>query len=259
MSDLEQELLRIEPEASRMQIGNHAVLHYRTVVPAFSFDTVFRTVGKSALEVCARSGFSFDIAQRVLDFAIERMPESLRSDAITVLDGFDCARPGFETVILVPPAIARRYETSGSAKLADATIWAIPGYRCELQDGHSREDFEFCYSNRGAKIKVVEWDRKPTPQVRIQLLTEWPGGSLRKRRKPGVMSLDYIVSVMHEIPKLLVEVRVVDFKNRELDLRLGGSAIEYRIRDGEKTKEGNFSREDISEHLRRFAMGGELG
>ena len=91
------------------------------------------------------------------------------------------------------------------------------------------------------------------------MLTEWPGGPLRKRRKPGFMSLDHILSVMHEVPKLLVEVRVVDFENRELDLRLGGSAIEYRIRDGEKAKEGNFSREEISEHLRRFAMGGELG
>jgi hypothetical protein len=259
MSDIEQELLKIEPESRKMQLGKHAVLYYQIIVPAFTFDVVFCAIGRGrAIEVCARSGFSFEIAQRILDFAVANEYEPLSSDAITVLDGFECSPPGFETVTLVPPAIGKRYATNGSPKLDEVTVWAIPGYKCELQDGQSGTDFEFCNSNGGAKIHVVEWDREPTPQVRIQLLTDWPGGALRKRKRPGIMSFDSVVSTTQYIPEASVEVRIVDFRNRELDVTRKGSALEYAMRDGAKTEEGSLPLEAISEYLRRFALGKEL-
>jgi hypothetical protein len=250
---LEQEFLAIEPDARPVMLCGMDALHYQTIVPAHTFDTIFAPVQPStALELVARSGFSINVAEAVLAFVLRAGFTASNGDAITVLDGFHTSHYRFDTVVCVPPQIARRYDAK-SKSLADATTWVFPGYSCEFANGQCGADFWFAIG-KGARISVVVWDRQPTPQLRIQALTERPGGMLQKRKQPGMATLSAITTMINGLPDETVTLRVIDLWQRQLDVQKTGDVIRFRI-NGPNSADGEFPTDATAESLQRFGMG----
>lgn len=197
-----------------------------------------------------------DIAEDVLEFIFASKVPPSRRGAVTVLDGFQSSRCKFDAVVCVPPSIARKFDTQ-SDRLAEVTTWVVPAYSCEFLDGQSGKDFQFAISTRGAGIEAMEWDRHPVPQLRVQLMTDWPGGMLAKRKKPGMVSLSMIAVMIEDLPNESVELCIVDLRDRKMHVRKNGDMVYYSI-PGPPDVEGESRSSGTIGQLRRFGLGDDL-
>ncbi len=160
MQDLMSELIRVWPDATRVILGQHEVFRHHDETPGHRYDAVIKFLaGPRLLELTARDSFDQRLAGFLLDrIDLQALP-GLRSRRIHVFAVQFPAPWLFETIVLVPPAIAQRFEHE-SIPLRRATYWAFPAFAWEFRDGEDGEGFWHQVQRRdGWNVIVVRWDR----------------------------------------------------------------------------------------------------
>ena len=208
---VEDELRGIEPHARRLGLGGRDCLHFQIAAPAFTFDNIVAPHQDGVVVLKARDSYRADLAEELLQFI---QGKELAPDAILVHQGFRSRATRFDHVTVVPPRWANCFQHQ-SDYLQRRSYWVLPSYRCEFQSGLNGQEFELLIGNKGGRIAVADWNRAPTPQARIQLLTEWPGGSLRRTRTPGIVYWQAVVRTATELPDD-VAIRILNIVGDEL-------------------------------------------
>lgn len=189
------ELLSLEPGAAELELAGQKCFHYAVKVPAFTLDFVVVARDDALVVLKARDSYDEELATGLAELVAGK---PLLSDTVMVHEGFSCPGRSFDRVTIVPPRWAGCF--SGQSELLQAcSYWAFPSHRCEIQPGFRGEDFSFLIG-KGARISVMDWNREPTPQARVQLLTAWPGGMLAKRKKPGIIQWESVIHTVTSMP-----------------------------------------------------------
>jgi hypothetical protein len=253
---LRQDILDVDPDAKKIALCGKTVFHMQWETPSEVDDRlVVPVTTPRAFLINACNSFSLPLATAVLQFALNAKYKPSRDCSITVLSGFSHADVAFETVVCVPPPTPRQFN-SLSESLASATSWILPAFACEFLDGQSGEDFYNAAFNV-PRIPVFDWNRSAEPQMRVQLLTDWPGGMYRKLRNPFVDSLSSIIVAVKDIPKN-VKLRVLDLWGRELIVYRANREIAYQQNDGNRQSSGRFRIRDAADVLRNFGLGKDV-
>jgi hypothetical protein len=158
---VESELLRIEPEAQQIMLGDHKVYRSQRVTPAHTFASIVKATSASELiQLVARDSYADSLAQHLLDEAgkaelEDRSSERLRVSASAFPDPWK-----FDAVVVVPPLIAKRFEHRSNL-LSLATFWVVPAFAQEFKDGESGKAFWHQLGRKdGWRVHVVDWNRQ---------------------------------------------------------------------------------------------------
>lgn len=159
MDELEVELLAVRPDARKATLGRHGVFRYRDSTPAHTFDSALaRTPAGWLAELTARDSWDEGLAQFLLDLAGQH-PLPSTPQRITVIPAQFPAPWPFDCVVVVPPAIAGRFEHE-SDQLRLSTHWVFPAYQGEFNHQDDGEQFwHQVYRKDGWRSVVVRWDR----------------------------------------------------------------------------------------------------
>src|SRR5262245_28828147 len=124
MADLAAALRELHPNLTPATLGGHDVFHFRTVTAADVFESVVGDIGGGRLaELTARDSFHKRLAGFLLDRVAEVDLPGLQARTIRVLP-VTFPRPWrFESVVVAPPRVAKRFEHE-SAALRRITYWA---------------------------------------------------------------------------------------------------------------------------------------
>jgi hypothetical protein len=152
--------LRLKPTAVPVDMSVDDAYHFRTTVPAFTFDFLVVIHSDMAATVAkARSGFSLPVAKSVVAATAALAASNLDADALTVLEHQVARGTAFDRVVLLPPKIANCF-VSQSDVLQAACSWAFPAYAGEFSSGMRGKDFEWRISNKNReRVEVSSWDR----------------------------------------------------------------------------------------------------
>jgi hypothetical protein len=218
VSSIEAEFLRVEPEAEPFgRLDAHRLFHVVTRTPAHRFDSVVAIhAAGHVLQATARRGFDPAVARHLLGRFARHDPSALPRDALFVATDVDGPGRPFDTAVHVPPPIARRFR-SRSALLEASTSWIVPGHRCEFRSGHDEAAFRFGLEDGG--IDVLDWTREPTPLIRAQLLSAWPGGMLRASRRPLPLDVGSLRYLLPALPATVKGLRIVSTGETEVLVR----------------------------------------
>lgn len=109
--DVESELLRTEAEAQRIMLGDHDVYRFQNVTPAHTFVSIVKAAPAGKLvQVVARDSYADSLAQHLLDQAEEAELEDGSSEHLRVFASVFPDPWKFDSVVVVPPLIAKRFE-----------------------------------------------------------------------------------------------------------------------------------------------------
>jgi hypothetical protein len=238
------ELKALRPEIEEATLGTTPIFHYQIVVPAHPFDFIVLPRKQDLLVIKARASFNRDLAANIVTFCEYKPAEPT---GLTVYDGFHSPGFSFECVTLVAPSISRCFKGE-SEYLADNATWAFPSYRCEFRDDPEGKDFDFLIG-KGGRIDVMDWNRAPTPQAKIRLLTDWPGGMLAKRKKLGIVQWESLIRIATNIPPS-EELLVANVEDDEIHIL---STQDGFICSGAVSRE-HLSTEELSAILESFLL-----
>jgi hypothetical protein len=160
MSPLASELLRVQPTAALVGMSLNDAYHFRTIVPAFTFDFLVAIHGNMTATVAkARSGFSLPAAESVVAATAALAASNVDADTLTVLEHQVGCGTFFDRVVLLPPTIANCF-VNQSDVLKAACSWAFPAYAGEFSSGMRGKDFEWRISNKNPEqVEIWFWDR----------------------------------------------------------------------------------------------------
>jgi hypothetical protein len=160
MGPLTRELLRLKPTAAPVDMSLDDAYHFRTIVPAFTFDFLVVVHSNIAATVAkARSGFSLTVAQSVVTATAKLAASNLEADTLTVLEHQVASGTAFDRVVLLPPKIANCF-VNQSDVLQAACSWVFPAYAGEFSSGMRGKDFEWRISNKNReRVEMWCWDR----------------------------------------------------------------------------------------------------
>ncbi|MEV4135659.1 hypothetical protein AB0J72_26220 [Dactylosporangium sp. NPDC049742] len=101
-------------------------------------------------------------------------------------------------------------------ELAGRTIGIFALHRSEFVEGEDGAAFFSAINNRGLGVPIAEWHRAPKPRADVRLLDDWPGGAMRRLRRPAPWSAERLMT--HYVPDLPRGVRlsVCDVRGFEL-------------------------------------------
>lgn len=237
------ELKKLKPNAEELKFGETSCLHYQTVVPAHTFDFVVLLREHDLLVVRARGSFNRELAANIVKFCEGRKSET----GIKVFDGFSSPGYSFDCITLAAPSISRCF-SSESEYLAEIATWAFPSFACEFRTDPDGENFDFLLG-KGSRIEAIDWNREPTPQARIRLLTDWPGGLLRKRKNLGIVHWEAVIGIGTKLP--LGEVVVIaNLEDKEIRISSTCSGFDC---SGSVCRE-QLSADDLAHLLKEFFL-----
>jgi hypothetical protein len=157
---LEDELIKVAPKAERITIGSHRVYRFQVSTPACTFVSVAKTYASgSMIELTARDSFADDLAQQLLDHADTLELGDREADWIRVYP-FEYSLPRrFNSIVVVPPLIAKRFDHQSEA-LSLVTFWVLPAFASEFRDGDSAKRFwHQLYRKDSFRVHVTNWNR----------------------------------------------------------------------------------------------------
>jgi len=165
MADLDAILLGIRPGLTVETLGRHAVIRSKDATPAHSFESVFSDAGDRRLvELTTRDSFNPRLAEFLLDQLSAVNLAALDPNKIKVLRAIFPEPWLFEAIVLVPPAIAKRFEHE-SETLQRITYWALPAFDGEFADSADGSTFWHQLTRKdGWKSVVVNWNRSQKSQ-----------------------------------------------------------------------------------------------
>jgi hypothetical protein len=244
------ELLAIQPDAARVVLNGNECYHYRVAVPAFSIDYLAAPRLNELVVLQARDSYNEQLARILLDFV---NGAKFDTDTISVLGGFACPGYSFDRVTVVPPPSVRSFR--GRSNFLEACgFWVLPSNLCEFQPKLSADDFSFLISNKGGRIEAMNWNRSPTPQARIRLLTDWPGGMLAKRSKPGVVQWQSVIHMVKELPRN-VTVLILNALSDEARITAQPNGYQCTIKPARGTDlDRRVAREGLEDFLKSFLL-----
>jgi hypothetical protein len=155
-------LQKVHPEGMEAVLGEHRVFRFATTTPAHVFKSAAKSVrGGRLVEVTARDGFDERLAAFLLDqVELAKLPP-LQSETIRVIPAAFPPPWRFDSVVLVPPRIANRFEHE-SKVLRRVTYWVLPAFEGEFADGADGEAFWRQIRRKdGRHSPVVDWARPP--------------------------------------------------------------------------------------------------
>ncbi|MEU4421901.1 hypothetical protein AB0F81_14850 [Actinoplanes sp. NPDC024001] len=187
-------------DATPARIGRHDVVveTVRLGAAVGELTTVFRVRdGVITLLRAARGTFRADVAATLLDTA-DRMPGDLGG----VVHVAELRADG---LALDRAAVFRPSQAFNDPELASLTVAAVPVHRSEVREGETTAAFEET-TGKLMRLPVNEWDRQPKPRAHARLLDDWPGGRMRKVKKPGMWPAERLFTEV--APDLGIEVRL---------------------------------------------------
>ena len=160
VADLNVILREIRPELTVATLGSYPVVRWSTATPAHSFESVISDWSEGRfVELTARDSFDERLAEFLLDQLAEVDLAILHPDKIKVLRAVFPERWLFKAIVLVPPAIAKRFEHE-SETLQRVTYWAVPAFDGEFADLADGSTFwHQLYRKDGWRSVVVNWNR----------------------------------------------------------------------------------------------------
>jgi hypothetical protein len=116
-------------------------------------------LGGRLIELTARDSYDERLAAFLLNAVIRVGLPGVRSFKVRVV-GAEYPPPWeFDDIVIVPPAIARRFDHE-SAALRRVTYWVVPAFGGEFADGDEGGAFwRRIRRNDGWHVMVVRWDR----------------------------------------------------------------------------------------------------
>lgn len=205
------ELKTIRPSIKQVTLGAIPCFHDQMVVPAHRFDFIVLPRENDLLILKARASFNHELATSIVKFCESKHAEP---KGVTVCDGFYSPGFSFTCVTFVSPSISRCF-TGESEFLASNSTLVFPSYRCEFRSD-PESDFDFLIG-KGGRIDAIDWNRAPTPQARVRLLTDWPGGMLRKGKKLGIVQWKSLIQIATNIPPS-EELLVANIEDSEIHI-----------------------------------------
>lgn len=188
------ELKAIRPSIKQVTLGTIPCFHDQMVVPANRFDFIVLPRENDLLVLKARASFNHELAANIVKFCESKHAEP---KGVTVYDGFHCPGFSFTCVTLAAPSVSHCF-TGESELLANNSTWVFPSHRCEFRTD-TECDFDFLIG-KGGRIDAIDWNRAPTPQAKVRLITDWPGGMLRKSKKLGIVQWESLIHLATSIP-----------------------------------------------------------
>jgi hypothetical protein len=158
---IQAELLRVEPEIQRIELGSHSVYRFETVTPAHTFVSIIKLRDSgSIIQLTARDSFAERLALHLLDHTDKLECDDRASDSVRV-QPTECPHPWkFDTIVVVPPPIAKRFEHQ-SEILTGATFWVVPAFSGEFKDGDNGKTFSHQLGRKdGWRVHVIDWSRE---------------------------------------------------------------------------------------------------
>lgn len=153
-------LQKLRPEGTMTVLGSHQVFRYSTVTPAHVFESVvIEAIDGRLIELTSRDGFDSQLASFLLDqLSTLDLPDILANTIRVTTVKFP--KPWkFDVVVVVPPAVARRFEYE-SEDLQRVTYWALPAFEGEFTDGANSPAFWYQINRKdGWNSCVVLWNR----------------------------------------------------------------------------------------------------
>ncbi len=156
--DFEAEILRVQPDASRMCVGEDSIIHYENVTPAHSFDYFVQVERDHFMQIRTRDGYHEGVLSALFARAKAIDVTALPADCLTVLGDFHAPLGSFTALGVAPPALARCFE-HGSEMLKGRGYWIFPLLAGEFDGGESEAQFAFDIGNKGRRIRVIDWGR----------------------------------------------------------------------------------------------------
>ncbi|MET7396539.1 hypothetical protein ABZS66_23965 [Dactylosporangium sp. NPDC005572] len=103
-------------------------------------------------------------------------------------------------------------------ELARRTIGVFALHRSEFVEDEGGAAFWSAIDNRSLRVPIAEWHRAPKPRADVRLLDDWPGGPMRRLRRPTPWSAELLMT--QYVPDLARGVRlsVRDVRGFELVL-----------------------------------------
>lgn len=157
--DILAEVQNVVPAAAEAVVGRHGVVRFTRTTPAHRFEAVLAEVGGRLIELTARDSYDERLAEFLLDRAAEIDLPGPRARSIRVAPAEYPAPWAFTAVVIVPPAIAQRFEHE-SAALSRVTYWVVPAFDGEFADGAAGDVFWHQLQRKdGWRSDVIRWDR----------------------------------------------------------------------------------------------------
>lgn len=180
--------------------------------------------------------FSLSLAKLILS----KRPEVPIEEA--AVRRFKSKITNFDCIVFMPPPAPQYNGLDEDEAVARSTIFAFPAFQNEFRGGESWKDV-YQYLFRSPHLGVFDWNRSPKPRLEIQLLDPWAGGWLKKSKKPGVIELDYALSLLAEIPPNIT-VRLRNNWENQVDV--------HRLKNGKFNFEGSESLQISKSKLASF-------
>jgi hypothetical protein len=139
---------------------------FSNTTPSHSFTTYLRLLrnGGLCLAVGARDFTDDALASEVAAFVAERETGLSDIAAITVFQAFNAEGYSFDSIGLLSPASAGRFQ-SISKELDRVTFVAFPMFRCEFSGDESSNLIKEMMHET---VSTLDWKRPPSPAARIQ-------------------------------------------------------------------------------------------
>lgn len=158
---IEAELLRVEPNAERFQLGSHDIYRFQTVTPAHTYSSIIKSKDSGSLiQLTARDSFDERLAVHLLD-QVDELELGDRADNWVRVHPTAFPDPWkFEVIVVVPPPVASRFRHQ-SEILSSLTFWILPAVSGEFKDGDNSETFQHQLGRKdGWRIHPINWSRK---------------------------------------------------------------------------------------------------